>query len=102
MGKRSHVVKELRVHRPAFKLLPDAVTNERALKVVDRIFEQYLFVFGAILQYNGTQSFVFSRKRPVLRRSGGREPAFVNTSALSTQNIIVIRMQFYPSSRYAK
>src|SRR5690554_1852286 len=100
--KRSHIVKKLGIHWPALVFIPEPVTNDFTLQFVYRILQQKLFFRISIRKNHMAQPLVLAGEWAVFSWCGGGKPTLINSSTLTSQDIIIIGMQLDPPPGYAK
>jgi cell division protein FtsA len=87
---------------PALVFVPQAIADQCAFQFIHGIFEQELMGDATLFKHDGTQPFVLSGEGAVFSRCRGGKPAFVDPAALATEDVVIVRVQFYPSARYAE
>ncbi len=98
MGQGAHVVEELRVHRPAAMLLPDAFADDAAPVFVDGIAEENLLRPPAVLHHHEAQPLMRRGERAVVCGSGRGEPAFVKAAACAAEGVVVVGVELDAAS----
>ena len=99
--QRLLVVEELAVHHPAAELLHDLGPEQLVAGELDGVLEQHLRR-RAVPGLDVAEPLVGERLRSVVRLGGGSEPALVDAAAMSTERIVVVRVQLEPLPRYAE
>jgi hypothetical protein len=85
---RSHVVEELRVHRPLLVLRPDGISDERRTAFRHRLLQGKALVADDTV----TQSLV--RRAVFIRRgSGAGKPTLIDAAAIQAVGVEVVRVQ---------
>src|SRR2546422_10637506 len=99
--QRLLVVEELAIHHPAAELLHDLGPEQLVPAELDGVLEQHLRG-RAVPGLDVAEPLVRERLRSVVRLGGGSEPALVDAAAMSTERIVVVRVQLEPLPRYAE
>src|SRR3954468_21238064 len=91
---RSHVVEELRIHRPLSVFLPDLIADEHSSSFSDRLLQGEPLIF-----YHRVAQSLIESAILVGGWRRGRKPAFVNSSTVQAIGVEVVWMKFETFAR---
>ncbi|MPN35238.1 hypothetical protein SDC9_182735 [bioreactor metagenome] len=93
--QRSEVVEKFRVDRPAAAAVPEPFAEQFRAEFGDRFGERHE---GAVRGHRMTDAFVHAGERPVVRRGGAGQPAFIDAATGSAQRVVIVGVQFDPAA----